>query len=91
MLNEAKELKYNSYKDILKENKGKKPQNLRILINDRIRNQLADLENRFVNGVQEEIEKFQQPVRMISPDGRPVDIPPNQIQNAINAGASFPQ
>ncbi len=89
LLNEAKEVKYNEYKNILKENGGKKPPNLGIILEERISDKISNIEDRFKQGIQKEIEKFQQPVRMLDPQGRPVNIPPNQIEKALKAGAKF--
>jgi hypothetical protein len=87
--NEAKRLRYDAYKDILRENDGRKPRNLSLLIDERISDKMASIEDRFREGIQEEVEKFQQPVRMVAPNGMVVDIPPNQIQRAIDSGAKF--
>ncbi len=89
LLNDAKRLKYDAYKDILKENQGRKPPNMGIMIEERVQEGMADIEDKFREGVSEQIDKFQQPIRMIDPQGRSVSIPPGKIEAALNAGAKF--
>lgn len=89
LLNDAKKIRYDEYKKILKENNGKKPPNLSLLIEERTASQVAKLEDEFIDGITKESEKFQQPIRMKDPDGNPIDIPPNMIEKAMKAGARF--
>jgi len=89
LINDAKQLRYDAYKDILKENQGRKPPNMGIMIEERIQEGMSDIEEKFREGVNEQNDKFQQPIRMIDPQGRIVNIPPNQIEAAMNAGAKF--
>lgn len=89
LFNEAKEIKYNEYKNILKENSGKKPPNLGILLEERTADKISDIEDKFKQGIQKETEKFQQSIPMLDPQGRPVNIPPNQIERALKSGAKF--
>ena len=39
--------------------------------------------------MEKEVEKFQTPIKMISPEGYEVNIPPSQIERAIKSGAKF--
>lgn len=48
--NDAKKLKFNALKDILKENKGKRPRDLAIQIIDRVGDKLEKLSDDFVSG-----------------------------------------
>lgn len=89
LLNEAKRVRYDEYVKIIKENNGKKPPNLGILLDERTFDKINDIENRFREGIEKESEKFQQPIRMIDPQGNLVDIPPNLIEKAMKAGAKF--
>lgn len=89
LMNEAKLIKYNEYKKILKENNGRKPPNLFIQLEERVQPQIQKLEDDFSQGIDDVIQQYQTPIRMIAPDGKPVNIPPNKIQDAINAGAKF--
>jgi hypothetical protein len=89
LLNEAKKVRYDEYKKIIKENNGKKPPNLGILIDERTAEKINKIEDNFIKGINQESEKFQQPVRMVDPNGNPVDIPPNLIEKALQAGAKF--
>ena len=89
LFNEAKEIKYNEYKNILKENGGRKPPNLGILLEERVADKISQIEDKFKQGIQKETEKFQQPIPMIDPQGRTVNIPPSQIERALKAGAKF--
>jgi len=89
LFNEAKEIKYNEYKNILKENGGKKPQNLGILLEERTADKISNIEDKFKQGIQKESEKFQQAIPMLDPQGRQVNIPPGQIEKALKAGAKF--
>lgn len=89
LMNQAKRIRYDAYKQILKENNGKKPQNLGILLEERTAPKLAEIEDRFVNNINDGINKFQQPLRMYDPEGNPLDIPPNKVEQALRAGAKF--
>ena len=89
LMNEAKRVRYDAYKQILGENNGKKPQNLGVLLEERTAPKLMDIEDRYINNINEGVDKFQQPIRMFDPQGNPVDIPPNKIEAALKAGARF--
>lgn len=89
LLNEAKRIKYDEYKRIIKENGGKKPPNLGLLLDERTSEKMLDLEDRFVSGMKNITDKYQVPIRMLDPQGNPVDIPASEIENALNAGARF--
>lgn len=87
--NEAKKLRYNAYREVLEENKGKKPRNLGLLIEDKIGGRLAEIEQEFSDGIRGQIEKFQQPLRMVDASGRKFDIPPNAIEDALQQNLRF--
>jgi len=89
LMNEAKKIKFDEYKKIIKENNGKRPPNLGILLEDRIADRIVEIEDKFIEGISKESQKFQQPIRMIAPNGRAIDIPPDQIESALNSGAKF--
>lgn len=89
LMNEAKKLRYDAYREILKENKGRKPRNLGNLIEDKIGGRLAAIENEFREGIQNEIERFQQPLRMVGPDGNAYNVPANLIEKALQDGMKF--
>ena len=89
LLNEASKLKYDAYKEVLKENGGRKPRNMGLLIEEKIGSRMAEIEDEFRTGMSEQVAKFQQPIRMISPKGYEVDIPPNEIEAAYEAGARW--
>ena len=89
LLNEAKRIKFDAYKQIIKENGGKKPPNLGILLEEKTSEKMLDLEDRFVNGMKSITDKFQVPIRMLAPDGRPIDVPANEIERAMKSGAKF--
>jgi hypothetical protein len=89
LFNEAKTVRYNEYKKIIKENNGKKPANLGMLIEERTQDKIKNIEEQFVNGIQNALDKHQTPIRMYDPKGNPVDIPPREIERAMKAGAKF--
>lgn len=89
LLNQAKQVRYDAYKKIIKDNNGKKPQNLGILVEEATADKIAKIEEEFVSGMQEQIEKFQTPIKMIDPEGNQVNIPPHLIEAAMKAGARF--
>lgn len=89
LLNQAKEVRYDAYKKILKDNKGRKPQNLGVLIEEATAEKMAKIEDEFVNDVQDQLNKFETPIRMYDPEGNALDIPPSQIEAAMTAGAKF--
>ncbi len=89
LMNEAKKVRYDEYKKILKENNGKKPQNLGILLEERTQDKIADIEDRFREGIEKSVDKFQTPLRMYDPQGNPIDVPPKDVDRALKAGAKF--
>jgi len=89
LINEAKILRYDTYKEIIKENNGVKPRNLGILLEERIQDRMNDIQERFIDGITDAGDKFQVPIRMIDPQGRVVNIPPSEIEAALNGGAKF--
>ena len=89
LINEAKKVRYEEYRKILKENDGKKPRNLGILLEERTREKVDDIEKRFAEGIEKNIDKFQTPLRMYDPQGGAIDVPPKDIERALKAGARF--
>lgn len=89
-IDKAKKSRYEAYKEILKENGGRKPRNLDILLDERTREKNSQYQNEFEDAVtSESIEKFQTNYSMIGPDGESYDIPANQIQKAVESGFKF--
>lgn len=86
---EAKKVRYREYEKIIKENGGRKPPNLSMIVEERVAEKIAALEDELINGMETETNKFQQPVEMIAPDGSLVDIPANMIEKALQNGAKF--
>lgn len=89
LINEGKKARYNAYKDILKENGGRKPPNLDVLIQERTADDMARISEEFRDNVQSTTEQFQQPIRMQDKDGKIYNIPPNKIEQALNDQFSF--
>jgi len=89
LLNEAKILKYQAMEQILKENNGVVPRNLDIAINDRTRDQMEDIKERFVNGVHESLDLSGPKVAMRDETGVLYDIPIRDIEKAIEAGLNI--
>jgi hypothetical protein len=87
--NQAKNLRYSAYKDIIKENGGRKPRNLGVLIDERTGDQMREIEEQFREGIQTGIEKFQQPLRMKDSSGKSYNIPPNLVEKALKDGLLF--
>ena len=81
-LNEAKILRYNALKEILKENGGKLPPNVDIEINDRIGDKLTELAERYEKGITEDVEPYLPTVPMVDEQGNEYDIPYTKIQEA---------
>ena len=78
-----------AYKQILKENGGKKPRNMGLQIQELIGPKMSELASEYKENISQAIQKTQQPIPMIAPDGRKVMIPPNRIEDALNSGAKF--
>jgi len=89
LMNDAKRLRYDAYRDVIKENKGVKPRNMGLLIDDKISQGMAEIEDNFRVGMQEDIEKFQQPLRMRNAKGRLADIPAHMVEQALQEGFKF--
>jgi hypothetical protein len=89
LINDGKKVRYNAYKDILKENGGRKPPNLDVLIQERTSEEMARISDEFRDNVQSTTEQFQQPIRMQDKNGKIYNIPPNKIEQALNDQFSF--
>lgn len=79
LLSLAKRMRYDAYRDIIKENKGVKPRNLGILIEDRIGDKLDNLQREYRNNLQK-------PLAMKDSQGRVYDIPLDKVDQAKNQG-----
>ena len=89
LLNEAKKVRYEEYKNILKENGGKKPANLGIMLEERTADKIIDIEDRFKQGIDETLDKHSQKLKMYGQDGRVYEIPSHLIPQAQQQGLIF--
>lgn len=89
LLNEAKLMEYNAYKDILKENNGKRPPNMDVMIEERIGPQRAALAEEFRESINTESEKFENKFKMVGPNGKKANIPASKLEAAIKDGFQF--
>ena len=89
ILNQGKIIEYNAYKDILKENKGKKPPNMDVLIEERIGPQKAALAQEFRKSMNEESDKFETKFTMVDSQGRTYQIPASKAEQATKDGLRF--
>jgi hypothetical protein len=89
LMNEASKIRYKAYKDILKENNGRKPRNLDILIEERTSDKINELGLESRELMRNAIDKYSVPVKMYDKQGQSYDIPPNRIEQAINKGLFF--
>lgn len=89
LLNEAKKVRYDEYKRILKETGGKKPANMGILIEERTADKIMDIEDRFREGIDNVLDKHSQKIKMAGPDGRIYEIPTHLIPQAQAQGLIF--
>lgn len=86
--NEAKMARYQAYKDIVKENGGRKPPNLDLQVFERIEPKMKELGEKFQRGITEDIEKYLPSITMYK-DGRQFKIPQNKIAEASEQGFTF--
>lgn len=89
LLNDAKKIRYDEYKKILKENGGKKPANMGILLDERIENKINDLEDQFREGLDSTLDKYSTKIKMYGQDGKVYEIPPHLIPQAQSQGLIF--
>lgn len=89
LMNEAKKVRYDAYKDIIKENNGRKPPNLDMLIHERTQKKMDDIAERFKAGIDAATEMNAQTIRMYDAQGKAYDIPANKIPDAQNSGLKF--
>ena len=89
LLNEAKKVRYEEYKNILKETGGKKPANMGILLEERTADKIIDIEDRFRDGIDSVLDKHSQKIRMVGQDGKSYDIPAHMIPQAQQQGLMF--
>jgi hypothetical protein len=86
----AKKLRYEAYKDIINENKGKKPRNLDIQVLERTKNEMKKLGDEFQKNMETAIEMYGPKITMYSPDRKTrYEIPQNKIDEALKEGAVF--
>lgn len=86
MQNEAKKIRYQAYKDILKENDGKKPRGMDIKIEERIAPQMKELGERFRENINRAIENFGPKTTMYDEKGNRYEVPQNKINAALQNG-----
>lgn len=84
--NEAKKLRFDEYKKILKENNGRKPRNLDIEIIDRTAPKIAALGEEMVNNMNQAVEQYGPKITMYDDQGQRYEIPMNQLEAAMNDG-----
>jgi hypothetical protein len=82
LMNEAKMVEYNAMREILKENGGKTPANLDLLINDRAGARLQELGEQFAKGMSDANDTYAPRVPMVDEEGNEYDIPYNEISQA---------
>ena len=88
-LNEGRKIKYDAYKEILKENGGRKPRNLDLLVQEKVGPQLLAIADKYKKGTEEAVEKFESKIPMLDNQGRSVLIPASKIELAVENGANF--
>lgn len=86
LINKAVKTKYSAMKDILKENQGVVPRNLDIAVNDRIRDELEEIRENFINGISEALDIAGPKIPMKDKDGNIYDINTKDIEDAIKEG-----
>jgi hypothetical protein len=79
LLSLAKRMRYEAYRDIIKENKGIKPRNLGLLIEERVGDKLDNIQREYRNNLQK-------PLAMKDAQGRVYDIPLDKLEQAKNKG-----
>ncbi len=89
LLNEAKKVRYQEYKNILKETGGKKPANMGILLEERTADKIMDIEDRFREGIDNVLDKHSQKIKMYGQDGKTYEIPAHLIPQAQQQGLIF--
>lgn len=89
LLNEAKRIKYDEYKKILKENNGRKPRNLDIEIEERTAGKIDDIAEKFRQGIDEALDKYGPKMKMYDNQGKAYDIPSHLIPQAQAQGLIF--
>lgn len=86
LMDEAKIIKYDAMKEILKENNGVVPRNLDMAVNDRTRDQMQDIKEKFLNTVHTSLDKSGQKIKMVDDKGNRYDIPVRHLQRSIDKG-----
>jgi len=86
LTNQAKIIKYKAAEQILKENKGVPPRNFDMAVNDRIRDQMEDLKEKFMENTHEALNLAGPKITMKDSDGNVYDIPSYDLENAMNDG-----
>lgn len=89
LFNEAKKLKGEALKQVVKENKGRTPRNLDILIEERVGPQLDEISERFREGIESATSELSPMYPVRAPDGSIRNIPANKLKQALNAGGEL--
>jgi hypothetical protein len=89
LINEAKEIKYDEYKKILKENGGKKPRNLDIMLEERTAPKINEIAEKFREGIDSALEKQLPKMKMYDKQGKAYEIPSHLIPQAQQQGLIF--
>lgn len=85
ILNEAKKIKYDAYEEIMKD-RTFPPPDLGIRINEMTREKMAALEDQYINGIREALDKSGPTIPMIGPNGEIADIPVYGIEQSQEQG-----
>ena len=89
LLNEAKKVRYDAYRDVLKEYGGRKPPNMGILIDEKIGPRMDEIAFQFKNGIGDVRDRALPSFNVRSPDGRILSIPQSNIKSALEAGGQI--
>jgi hypothetical protein len=85
LINEGKKIRYDALNEILKENKGVPPRNIDMIINDRIRDKMNDIAERYTDNVHQALDLSGPKIAMIDENGDIFDIPSYDLEKAMNS------
>ena len=89
LMNEAKKVRYDEYKKILKENNGRKPRNLDQLIEERTGDKIRKIGQEFTEGMENSLDEKAPTVPMKDSQGNEYNIPYHMIPQATKQGFVF--
>jgi hypothetical protein len=87
--NDIISLKYNTMRDIIKANGGRRPPNLSLLVEEQSGPEMDRMIDEYKENIRDAINSQGPKYRLMAPDGFMIEVGPADLEAAIKAGATF--